>query len=186
MAWFAPIMAYAAQALPWISAAFSVVQGVQGMRAEKQNQAFAMMEGRQQIAGSEEEAARQRNINRMRQGQAVAAAGAQGTTFEGSPMLLFLENIKQGELEAQDLLYGGRLKKQASDVSARAAAGRAGSNLLGGFVNAGATLYGAYGGGGTTILTPGGSNGNGGGFSGGTTYPGGAWNPSRYSLGVRY
>jgi len=52
-------------------------------------------------------------------GSIIATAGAQGTTFEGSPMLSYLESVKEAELEALQARHTGNLKATGLKAEAR-------------------------------------------------------------------
>src|ERR1043166_770819 len=88
-----------------LTASSSVFKGVSGYQAGSANAAQAKAEGEQALLVGQENAARQRRAVAYKQAQLKAQVGGQGTTMEGSPMEIYLENAKQGELEAQDQSY---------------------------------------------------------------------------------
>lgn len=131
--------------LPFISAGFSLLGGVAQFQAGRQNAAYSEADAKQAKLTAAAEASRQRRIVNAQLAEFRAGVGAQGTTFEGSPMLAYLENVKHGELEVQDKLYAGKLKsrslKEQADIYRRQgtmgllaggaqAAGTLGSTLL--------------------------------------------------------
>jgi len=139
-------MSFMAAALPFLSAGFSILQGVAGMRANQQNARFAESEADSAIAASKEDAQRQRQINIAKLGEFRAQAGAQGSTFEGSPMLVYLNNVKNAALDEQDLLYKGKLQAFGKRQEAKIYDQQAGSSLFGGIAGAAGSL-------GSTLLT---------------------------------
>ena len=112
-------MGFLLPALPFISAGASLLGGVSALTTARGQAAAATQEGRQAMAVATEEAARSRYQSRFQLGAIRAEAGAQGTTFEGSPMASYLESAKQAELQAQDILYGGTLRKQQAGYQAQ-------------------------------------------------------------------
>ena len=127
-------------ALPWISAGFSLIQGIAGYSSAKENEKRAKAEGRAAIATGEAEKARQQRINLAKEASFEAGVSTQGTTFEGSPMLAYLENVKQGALEAQDFSYRGQLTNYYKGFEARDYNSRAWASLLGGAAGAASAL----------------------------------------------
>jgi len=105
--------------LPFIGAGASLLGGVSKLTTGVGQARAATEEGRQAMRVATEEAARSRYQSRFQLGAIRAQAGAQGTTFEGSPMASYLESAKQAELQAQDILYGGTLKKQQASFQAQ-------------------------------------------------------------------
>jgi len=128
----------------YASSAFSVLQGLSGSAANRSNAGAALYEGRQAMATAEAEANRERRLNQARLGSIRAAAGAQGTTFEGSPMLAYLDSVKNAALNEQDILYGGQLKQASKKIEADVYKRQAGGSLLagvaGGLKSLGSTL----------------------------------------------
>lgn len=102
---------------PWfmaiIAAVSNIFQGIAGYQANRQNAAYAEAEAKQAKLTAAAEAARTRRQVAAQQGEFVAGVGAQGTTFEGSPMEAYINNAIQGELMAQDKIYEGKLKERA-------------------------------------------------------------------------
>lgn len=126
------------------SAGLSVIQGIAGMRSAQQNAAYAKADAQQALLQGDTEANRQRRINAAQQAELVAQTGAQGTTMTGSPMEVYLENAKQGELQAQDLKYGAQLKarsyNQQADIYNREASASLFTGIAKGAIGLGSTL----------------------------------------------
>ena len=138
-------MAWAAMA---IMAVGSIMKGVAEMQANRQNAAFANAEGKQALVTGEAEAARVRKQVAATQGTLMASAGAQGTTLEGSPIDVYIDNALQGEMMAQDKIYEGKLIKRSKSYQANLYKRQAGAAMLGGLFQAGSSAASAYGGGG--------------------------------------
>jgi len=136
-------MAWAAAA-QGIQAIGSIMQGVASMQANRQNAANAMAEGKQAVATGDAEANRVRAQVAQQQATLRAGAGAQNTTMEGSPMEVYIENAKQGEIMAQDRSYQGQLVKRSKKMEANIYKRQAGAAMLGGLFKA----VGAFSGGG--------------------------------------
>jgi hypothetical protein len=132
--------------LTGVSALGSLGQGVAGYRAAQQNELNARTEATAANLQATEEASRQRRISRAQLGELKAQAGAQGTTFSGSPMEVYLESVKQAELDAQTTLYGGRMKALGLNQQAEAYKRQGAGSLFGGILGAGTSL-------GRTLLT---------------------------------
>jgi hypothetical protein len=123
-----------------LSAGFSLLQGVAGFASGRQNAAYAEADAKQAQVNAQAEATRQRRIVASQQATLRADVGAQGTTFTGSPMEVYLANAKQGEIEAQDKLYAGKLKARSLRAEADIYSRGATSSLFGGFAGAAGTL----------------------------------------------
>ena len=109
------------------------MQGLAGFSASKQNAANASAEAGQEMLAARGEAANLRRQNEYKLSEYRAGVGAQGTTFEGSPMMAYLENVKQGELEVQNALFGGKLRARSKNMEADMYSAQAWSSLIGGF-----------------------------------------------------
>ena len=126
--------------LPYLSAGFSILQGLSGFASGQQNAAYAQADAKQAMVTARAEADRQRRIVATQQAQLRADVGAQGTTFTGSPMEVYLANAKQGELEAQDKIFAGKLKKRSLQNEANIYEDQSYGSLFSGFGNAAGTL----------------------------------------------
>lgn len=123
-----------------LAAAFSVIQGVSGFFAGREEAAFRKAEGKQALATGQAEATRQRRIIAAQQSQLTADVGASGTTMAGSPMEVYLANAREGELQAQDRIYAGQLTAFGKKQEAALAKRRGTSELLGGIAGAASKL----------------------------------------------
>lgn len=126
--------------LPLLSAGFSILQGLSGFASGQQNAEYARADAKQSMINARAEADRQRRIVAVQQAQLRADVGAQGTTFTGSPMEVYLANAKQGELEAQDKIFAGKLKKRSLSEQANIYENTAWGSLAGGVAGAAGTL----------------------------------------------
>lgn len=156
MTWMAYVM----------QAAGKITEGVAGFQAERQNAAYASADARQAKLTAAAEASRERYKTEAALGEYRAAVGAQGTAFEGSPMLAYLENVKQGELMALDKIYEGKLKSRAFKIQRDIHLRKGWSTLIGGLLGAGGSAFSAYG-------ASSGGGGSSGGSSGGGSSGGG-------------
>lgn len=144
-----PITASAgfAYAMAAIAAATAVAGGVAASKAATQNKLNAESEAEQALLTGQAEADRTRRENNQRLSIIRAELGAQGTSFEGSPMLAYLDNVKNAELQAQDALYAGQIgsrsKRMEAGIHKREAAGAllaGGARAAGSFASLGSTL----------------------------------------------
>ena len=101
-----------------ISAAMSVASGISQSQAAKQQSLNAEAAAEQEQITGQAESARIARINQAKQAELRANAGAQGTSFSGSPMEVYLENAKQAALEEADPLYGAATRSNALKQSA--------------------------------------------------------------------
>ncbi len=126
--------------LTYGAAALSALQGVAALRSGQQNAAYANLQAKTAIAQGKEETARRRRINMYQESQFRAGTGLSGTVGDASPMIAYLNLVKQGELEAQTSMYQGALssigyKQQAKNYRSQGEAG-----LFGGLASAGLGL----------------------------------------------
>lgn len=128
-----------------IQAVGSIMKGVSEMQANRQNAAFATAEGKQAVVTGEAEASRVRRQVAATQGQLRAQAGAQGTTFQGSPMEVYINNALEGEIQARDKIYEGKLIQRSKQYQANLYKRQAGAALMGGLFQAGGAAASAYG-----------------------------------------
>jgi hypothetical protein len=153
--------------MPWIALAVAagekIGQGLTDFTTNRQNAAYASADAKQATLTANAEAARVRRQVAFQQSSLRAQAGAQGTTFTGSPMEVYLENAKQGELMAQDKVYAGRLKSRAFKIQRDIYTKQAWNALIGAAIGFGGEAGKAYGG---APTSGGGGSGN---WSGATT-----------------
>ena len=126
--------------LTGISAAFSVLQGLSGFAAGNQNAYNAKQEANAAEVAGQANAVRQRRIVAAQQSELKAQVGASGTEFTGSPMDVYMNNALQGEIQAQDELYQGKLRAYSKRAEAQIYKQQAGSSLFGGIAGAAGTL----------------------------------------------
>jgi hypothetical protein len=140
--------------LPYVSAGFSVLSGLSGFASGQQNAAYAEADAKQSMINARAEADRQRRLVAIQQSQLRADVGAQGTTFSGSPMEVYLANAKAGEMEAQDKIYAGKLKKRSLLAQADIYRNQGYGSLFGGFAGAAGSLAKVGGGGAASSAAP--------------------------------
>jgi hypothetical protein len=133
-----------------MSGVFSVVQGISGMQTEKQNAVNNKADANLAEAQGQAEATRTRQQTKAAQSQLLADTGASGTTTTGSPMEVYLANAKQGEIQAQDKIYAGKLKGRSLRMAAGINSRQASSQLLSG-IGSGAASLGSLG---SKLATP--------------------------------
>jgi hypothetical protein len=126
---------------PLLTAAGSVFKGVAGYRAGSANAAASKSEADQAILVGQENTARQRRLVAYQQSKLKAQVGSQGTTMEGSPMEVYLENAKQGELQAQDQAYVALLTAHAKKMKAAGESAKGLSELTSGFLGGLAAFF---------------------------------------------
>jgi len=126
--------------LTGVSALGALGQGIAGYRAAQQNELNARTEATAANLQATEEANRERRISRAKLGEIRAQAGAQGTTLSGSQMEVYLESVKQAELDAQTTLYGGRMKALGLNQQAEAYKRQGAASLFGGIAGAAGSL----------------------------------------------
>lgn len=117
------------------SSVFSIVKGISDSNTEKQNALNQKADAASALQIGQANAERQRGIVRAQQAKLVAETGASGTTFTGSPMEVFLENAKQGELTAQDELFQGQIRARGLKIQASQSKKAASSALVGGIAS---------------------------------------------------
>lgn len=100
------IAGYAAATAAVVGAGLTVAEGIQQSKDAK---SYAKAQGKAAQQTAEAETARLRRAQDEQRGRARAVAGMQGTQLTtGSPLVLELEDLKNQELDAQTVLYGGR------------------------------------------------------------------------------
>ena len=116
-----------------LGAAGSISAGNAASAAASQNAALAKLEAR-------ENERRSRRDTSALIGRSRAVAAAQGTTLEGSPMMIIEDTAAEAELEALHIRKGGSARASAFAAQAKAAKTSglfgAGTSLLGGAATA--------------------------------------------------
>lgn len=137
-----------ATAIPFVLAGLSVAQGIQSYR---QNQAMAKATTQQANAQIAQEKSlyevKQKQLLRLQQqeaGKATVSAAASGATL-GSFDTLFEDNYTQALMDQKMLEYDSKVSQENIRYNAAVQSSQyksqAKSSLIGGVVNAGATLY---------------------------------------------
>lgn len=124
--------AFMLPALPFISAGFSFLQGIAGFASGRHNAAYAEAEANSALLAGRAEKDRQRRVNAYKESEFRAELGGSGTVGDVSPMLAYLENVKHGELMAQDKMYQGRLTAFGRNQEARNYRAKGMWDLIGG------------------------------------------------------
>ena len=95
------------------------------------------------------DARQQQRRNRLVQGEANAQAAASGVSLSsGSPLLLELDRVKQGEIERQSIIRAGSIAAEGRRYGARLARRSIPMTILGGILSAGSAAAGGLKGGG--------------------------------------
>jgi hypothetical protein len=109
-------MAFMTAALPYImgagavmSAISSIQQGKAAKSAGDYNAQINEQNSQLALEQSQRDAAQVGRANYLRRGALIAAGGASGTKQEGSVLDILADVGAQGELEKQNVLYGGQL-----------------------------------------------------------------------------
>lgn len=134
------IAAGVATAGKYALSAAQLAKGFAGYQSGAANSEAAKQEAQQAMAAAEQNAARQRRLVAYQQSTLRANAGAQGGTLEGSPMEVYLANAKEGELQTQDELYAGLIKKQSKRAAAANYRAGGAGDLFGGITSGIAAL----------------------------------------------
>lgn len=137
----APVAA-AASGIPWgavftgLGAGSQLLQGLAGYRSAQTNAAYMDAAAKQalQAGAANEDIAAARG--RAEVGALRATVGAQGTTMAGSPMLVYLDSVKNAALTSAQQYYEGQLKSYSLTQQAKATRQGGLFDLLGGGVRA--------------------------------------------------
>jgi hypothetical protein len=130
----------AQQAILYGMAGSSLLQGVAGLQAGEANANAMTAAARQSLAAGAANKTLSGMRSRAQLGEMKAQMGAQGSTFSGSPMLVYLDSVKNAALEDENAYYQGQLK--ASGLSAQSKIARMGgyNSLLEGAIRAGGSF----------------------------------------------
>jgi len=128
----------AGQALQYAYQGATLLQGVSGYASGNTNAAYLKEAGRQaKMVG-----AANKNLSdargRAQLGEIRAQVGAQGTTFSGSPMLVYLDSVKNAAIESQMEYYKGEIGATGYKEQARVARRGGESDLWSGIIGASA------------------------------------------------
>ena len=138
----APVAAAASAGIPWgavftgLSAGSQLLQGLAGYRSAQTNAAYMNAAAKQalQAGAANEDIAAARG--RAEVGALRATVGAQGTTMAGSPMLVYLDSVKNAALTSAQQYYEGKLKSYSLTQQAKMTKQGGLFDLLGGGVRA--------------------------------------------------
>lgn len=136
-------------ALPWIAAAFTAVSSIQqGQAAKKAGQYNAAVATRnagvaRSQAGADAEA--QQRMAWQKRGAMRATMAMEGVAMEGSPLDVLAASAGIAELDRQNILYKGELRAMGYEDTGALDMAKGEAKAAGGYVDAGAALFGAYG-----------------------------------------
>lgn len=123
----------------------TIGQTISGVQSARQQAYNLDAEAKSERLAAEEEARRSRYENRRKIARARALGAASGVDIgSGSPLLSVLDSVRQAELEAQTLSYGGQLRQQQKKAAARAARGQIPGLIFGGLAKTGGTILGDW------------------------------------------
>jgi len=132
------------QVIPFMVAGAQVMQGIAGYQSQRAAAKAAEYQGEIAMDAAREEARRIRREGQAKLSEMRAIFGAQGTTMEGSPMLVYLDAVKEIELEAETRLHKGRLEKYSAELEAGFRRRQAGATLLTSAIGAAGSAYGGF------------------------------------------
>lgn len=124
----------------WLAVISELGKGVAGAGAQIGGARQAELEARSARVAGREEASRIRSRGRAITAAGRAAAGAQGTTLEGSPLVVELENVRQYELDAATAIYASKLESLYKKTEAKQRYAGAADQFLAGVTRAGKSL----------------------------------------------
>lgn len=136
-------MAFMAAAIPYITAAAAVVSTVGAIqqasaasKADKYNAAIASQNA--QIAGDQAQSAlAQQQQDAVRKfGSIKAGYGASGVTSSGSPMDVLADSFTQSELDANTIIYNGKLRAAGYTNTASLDTASASNDMTAGYTKA--------------------------------------------------
>jgi len=123
-----------------ISAAGSVVQGVQANQAAKAQAAAYEQQARADAQASAYEAQKERRQQELVAANARAQVGASGVAFSGSPTEVLSSNAQQGALDIAAIQYGSQLRQNNLTTQAGISRASGKSAMVGGLINAGSSF----------------------------------------------
>jgi len=126
------------QALQYAYAGATLLQGLSGYSSGNTNAAYLKEAGRQakMVGAANKNLADARG--RAQLGEMRAQVGAQGTTFSGSPMLVYLDSVKNAAIESQMEYYKGEIGAAGYKEQARWAKRGGEADLWSGIIGASA------------------------------------------------
>jgi hypothetical protein len=136
----------AAGGIPWgtlltgVSAGSQLLKGMAGYQSGRQNASYLNQAADQALAAGAANKDIVDRKNRAALGELKAGVGAQGTTMEGSPLLVYLSSVTNAAIEGQNEYYQGSLKSQGLRQQAKISKSDATSSLWEGIVKGAGTL----------------------------------------------
>ena len=125
------------------TAAGSIVSGIQGAKAgREQEKLFRQQAALEKVAATEEERQTRREGQRLRSAQ-LARFGKAGVTLTGTPAFVLAETAEEQERDVLLIRFGGESKAQRAIAEGKLARSRGQQALVGGIVGAGTTLLGS-------------------------------------------
>ncbi len=113
-----------------------ILQGISGQRQAQFQADIASSNARAAKQQASASAVRLERERRQRQGAARAALGAQGTTFEGSPIEFLADEAAEVAEEVALVRFGGQVEAREQRLRGAVFQSRARSSLLGGILGA--------------------------------------------------
>jgi len=131
---------YFNQLLNGVSAGSQLLQGVAGYQSSMKNAGYLNQAANQALAAGAANKDIVDRKNRALLGELKAGVGAQGSTMEGSPLLVYLNSVTNASIEGQNEYYQGSLKAQGLRQQAQISKKDASSSLWEGIVKGAGTL----------------------------------------------
>jgi len=118
----------------------SLLGGLSGFQSGQANAAFLSESAKQSLGAGAANKSIAEARSRAQLGELRAQMGAQGTTMSGSPMLVYLDSVKNAALESANEYYSGALRSAGLKSQARISRLGGQADLFKGFVGAGGSL----------------------------------------------
>jgi hypothetical protein len=132
-------------ALPFLAAAGSIIQGIQGAGQAQAEAKYYKQEAKAKQISGDFEAEKQRERDRRYTASQRAAFGASGVTMSGTPMDVIGQTLEEQEKDILALRYGTQLGINESRAKSAIARKQVASRLIGGFTNAAGGYMGSKG-----------------------------------------
>jgi len=128
----------AGQTLQYLQQGATLLQGVSGYASGNTNAAYNKEAARQsRMVGAANKNIKDA-VGRAQLGEIRAQAGAQGTTFSGSPMLVYLDSVRNSAIASQMEYYQGEIGAASYKEQERLARRRGEADLWSGIIGAAA------------------------------------------------
>jgi hypothetical protein len=138
--------AAASAGIPWgailqgAAAGSSLLGGLAGFQSGQANAAYLDAASKQALEAGAANKSIAESKARAQLGELHAQMGAQGTTASGSPMLVYLDSVKNAALESANEYYQGKLRSVGLKSQARISRLGGQADLFKGFIGAGSSL----------------------------------------------